>query len=191
MISDSSKKSPSGPFLAADILFSKPQDERVDFDEKELVELFPYGLSLSNDASRPFLILKDKSQELTFPVPLNQLEAGAALTQSSQMSSPISLHKFSEKLLESLEIKLERCIFVEIKGVHQYVRIYMHGHPRYHSMKFRADEVMSLCIQLKVPLFATKNYINRSKLMSAEIVGLAEQAQGNPLLLTKHHQYIM
>jgi bifunctional DNase/RNase len=177
--------------FTADILFSKPQDERVDFEEKDLIELFPFGLSLSNDSTRPFMIFKDKLQEVSLPVAINQLEAGATLSQSSESSTPVCLHRFSELLLASLSIKLERCIFVEIKGVHQYVRLYMSGHPQYHSMKFRADEVMSLCFHLKVPIFATKNFINRSKVMSAEIVGLAETAQKNPLILTKHHNYLM
>lgn len=104
--------------ISADILFAKPQDERVDFDEKDLIELFPYGLSLSNDTTRPFMILKDKSHELSLPVPINQLEAGVTLTQSASSAQPVTLHKFSEKLLESLNIKLDRCIFVEIKGIH-------------------------------------------------------------------------
>ncbi|MCC2680252.1 MAG: hypothetical protein K0R29_2828 [Pseudobdellovibrio sp.] len=177
--------------FTADILFSKPQEERVDFEEKDLIELFPFGLSLTNDSTRPFMILKDKQQEVSLPVALNQIEAGVTLTQSSQSTVPVSLHRFSESLLESLNIKLERCIFVEIKGVHQYVRLYMSGHPQYHSMKFRADEVMSLCFHLKVPIFATKNFINRSKVMSAEIVGLAEGMQNNPLLLAKTHNYLM
>jgi uncharacterized protein len=169
--------------LNPDFLFSKPQDERVDFDEKELIELIPYGLSLSNDASRPFLILKDKAAEFTFPVAINQLEAGVTLTQSAHSALPVTLHRFSETLLNSLEIKLERCVFVEIKGVV--------GHPQYSSLKFRADEVMSLCIHLKIPLYATKSYINRSKLMSAEIVGLAKGLADHPLGLIKPHTYLM
>ncbi len=177
--------------FTADIMFSKPQDERVDFDEKDLIEFFPFGLSLANDSTRPFMILKDKQQEVSLPVAINQIEAGVTLTQSSHSTIPVSLHRFSESLLQSLNIKLERCIFVEIKGVHQYVRLYMAGHPQYHSMKFRADEVMSLCFHLKVPIFATKSFINRSKVMSAEIVDLAEGMQNNPLLLTKNHNYLM
>ena len=177
--------------MTADILFTKPQDERVDFDEKDLIEFFPYGLSLSNDATRPFMILKDKSHELTLPVPVNQLEAGVTLTQSASSALPVTMHKFSEALLDSLDIKLERCVFVEIKGIHQYVRLYMSGHPQYQSLKFKADEVMSLCIHLKVGIFATRNFINRSKVMSAEIVQLAQNTQANPLLLVKHHAYLM
>lgn len=189
MTSDKSQKTTQD--IVADILFTRPQDETINFDEKDLVELFPYGLSLTNDASRPFMILKDKTGEMVLPVPINQIEAGVTLTQSAQAATPVSTHQFSTKLLESLDIKLERCVFVEIKGVHQYVRLYMSGHPQYQSMKFRADEVMSLCIHLKVPLLATKNFINRSKVMSAEIVGLAQGVVNNPLLLTKAHQYLM
>lgn len=186
----SSKVNPPGN-ITADILFSKPQEERVDFVEADLIELFPFGLSLTNDSTRPFMIFKDKQQEVSLPVVINQIEAGVTLTQSAQSTAPVSLHRFSESLLDSLSIKLERCIFVEIKGVHQYVRLYMSGHPQYHSMKFRADEVMSLCFHLKVPFFATKNFINRSKVMSAEIIGLAEGLQDNPLLLAKTHGYLM
>lgn len=177
--------------FSADILFSKPQDESVNFDENDLVELFPYGLSLSNEASRPFMILKDKTGEMTLPVPINQLEAGVTLTQSTHSGEPVTTHKFSERLLESLDIKLERCVFVEIKGVHQFVRIYMKGHSQYQSLKFRADEVMSLSIHLKVPIYATKNFINRSKHMSAEIVNMAQGAAQNPLSLAKTHNYLM
>ncbi len=177
--------------IKADFLFSKPQDERVDFVEKDLIELIPYGLSLSNDAERPFLILKDTTGEYTLPVGINQLEAGVTLTQSAHAALPVTLHRFSEELLRSLNIKIERCVFVEIKGVHQYVRVYMDGHPMYASLKFRADEVMSLCIHLKIPIFATKSYINRSKDMSAEIVGIAKGLENHPLTLIKSHQYLM
>lgn len=177
--------------LTPDFLFSKPQDERVDFEEKDLILLVPYGLSLSNGAERPFLILKDHAGEDTLPVAINQMEAGATLTQSSTSGAPLSLHKFSESLLESLDIQLERCVFVEIKGVHQYVRVYMLNHPKYTSLKFRADEVMSLCIHQKVPIYATRSFIDRSKMMAAEVAGIAQALAANPLALTKTHQYLM
>jgi len=174
-----------------DFLFSKPQDEKVNFHQEDLIELKPYGLSLTNETTRPFLILKDESAEYTLPVAINQLEAGVTLTQSSQLTQPITTHRFSEKLLDSLDIKIERCVFVEIKGVHQYVRLYMSGHPRYQSLKFRADEVMSLCIHLKTPIYATKAFISRSKVMSAEMAGIAKGLADNPLGLIKNQTYIM
>ncbi len=174
-----------------DFLFTKPEDERVDFDDKDLILLKPFGLSLSNDASRPFLILKDESGDDVLPVAINQLEAGVTLTQSSHSAMPVTMHKFSERLLHSLDIQLDRCVFVEIKGVHQFVRIYMSKHPLYQSMKFRADEVMSLCIHQKIPIFATKSYIRKSKIMSAEITQIAKDVNDKPGLLQRHHTYLM
>lgn len=177
--------------IKPDYLFLKLQDERVDFEDKDLILLKPYGLSLTNDAARPFLILKDETGDCVLPVAINQLEAGATLTQSSHSAIPVSLHTFSEKLLSSLDITIDRCVFVEIKGVHQLVRIYMTKHPIYQSMKFKADEVMSLCIQLKIPIFATKSFITKSKIMSAEIIGLNKDLIENPNLLQRQHTYLM
>ncbi len=168
--------------ITPDFLFSRPQDERVDFAEKDLIEFKPYGMSLSNDALRPFLILKDVKGEHTLPVGISQIEAGMALTQSNSHQSSATPHKFVELLLQSIDVEIERCVFIEIKGVHQYVRIYMKNHPRYHSLKLRAEEAMSLCLHFKVPIFATLSFIQKSKLMTAQVSGLAKTVMDNPEL---------
>jgi uncharacterized protein len=152
--------------IKADFLFNSQQDEKFNFDDDELVELKPYGLSLTNENARPFLILKDALGEHTLPVAVTQIEAGVALSQSSPTQMTTTPHAFLDKLLSSLDIKIERCVFIEITGNHQYVRIFMTGHPRYQSIKVRADEAMSLCLHLKVPFYATKSFIQKSKVMS-------------------------
>lgn len=165
--------------LKADFLFNSRQDEKFNFDDDDLVELKPYGLSLTHEAARPFLILKDALGEHTLPVAVTQIEAGVALSQSSPTQMTTTPHAFLEKLIQSLDIKIERCVFIEIKGNHQYVRIFMTGHPRYQSIKVRADEAMSLCLHLKVPFYATKSFIQKSKIMSTntlnEVAHLAMQ----------------
>lgn len=152
--------------LKADFLFNAQQDEKFNFDDDDLVELKPYGLSLNNENSRPFLILKDALGEHTLPVAVTQIEAGVTLSQSNQTQIATTPHAFLDKLLQSLDIKIDRCVFIEITGTHQYVRIFMTGHPRYQSIKVRADEAMSLCLHLKVPFYATKSFIQKSKVMS-------------------------
>jgi bifunctional DNase/RNase len=169
--------------IQPDFLFSKQQDESVDFEEKDLIELKPYGLSLANDTTRPFLILKDDAGLFTLPVGISQIEAGVALTQSSSTLVPSTPHKFSEMLLNSLDIKIERCVFIEIKGLHQYVRIYMTGHLKYQSLKLKADEAMSLCIYLKIPIYATQSFIQKSKVMTAEVSELSKMQTGRPEFL--------
>ncbi len=166
--------------ISPDFLFSRPQDERVDFEEKDLIELKPYGLSLSNDTARPFLILKDESGLYTLPVGISQIEAGMTLTQSSSTQAQAAPHKFSELLLNSLDIKIDRCVFIEIKGLHQYVRVYMTGHLKYQSLKLKADEAMSLCIYLKIPIFATKDFIQKSKTMTVEVAELSKSLLARP-----------
>lgn len=177
--------------FAADVIFSNSQDEQVDFNGDDWVELFPFGLSLSNDALRPFMIFKDKSGDISLPVPINQSEAGATLLQSSAQHAPSGVHQVTSALLESLDIRFERCMFVEIKGVSQYVRLYMQNHPRYQSLKFRAEDVMSLCLHFKVPFFASKKFISGSKVMSAQIIGMAQAVSKNPLVLQNPHNYLM
>lgn len=152
--------------MKADFLFNSQQDEKFNFDDDDLVELKPYGLSLNNENSRPFLILKDVLGENTLPVAVTQIEAGVTLSQSNQTQIATTPHAFLEKLLQSLDIQIERCVFIEIAGNHQYVRIFMTGHPKYQSIKVRADEAMSLCLHLKVSFFATKSFIQKSKIMS-------------------------
>ncbi len=174
--------------LSADFLFSKAQDENVSFREEELIELKPYGMSLNNETTRPFLILKDASGRFILPVGINQLEAGVTLTQSSPSASMGTPHVFSEKLLQSLDITIDKCIFVEIAGHHQFVRIYMTGHPRYQSMKLKAEDAMSLCLHLKVPLFATASFIHRSKVMTAEVSMSAKNILNQPEFLNLKKQ---
>lgn len=169
--------------LNADFLFSKPQDEKVDFIHQDLVELKPYGLSLANDTTRPFLLLKDEKGLYTLPVSISQIEAGMTLTHSSVSQPEMSPHKFVEKLIESLDIKIEKCVFIEIKGLHQYVRVYMSGHPKYQSIKLKAEEAMSLCLHLKVPLYASIDFIQKSKLMTAEISYAAKNLLHQPEFL--------
>ncbi len=149
------------------ITFQSQDQEEESFHQSDLIELVPYGMSV--DVNRPFLLLHDKKHEHTLPVALNPLEAGVALSQANRHNAPITTHKFTQNLLKSLNIQIRQCVFVEIKGVHQYVRLYMTGHTGMSSMKLRADEAMSLCLYLEVPLFATKAFIAKSKIMSAEV----------------------
>ena len=154
--------------MKTDFLFTKIQEDKLNFDDNDLIELKPYGLSLNNETSRPFLLLKDVRGEHTLPVGISQIEAGVAMTQTQPNQLNSTPHTFLQKLIESLDITIERCVFIEISGHHQFVRLFMKGHPKYQSFKVRADEAMSLCLHLKVSFFATKSFIQKSKVMAAD-----------------------
>ncbi|AHI05935.1 hypothetical protein BDW_07165 [Bdellovibrio bacteriovorus W] len=155
--------------LGSQIIFSQPSGEEEVFHQKDLVKLIPYGLSVSNDVTRPFLLLKDEAHQYTLPVAVSPIDAGVVLSQTNGQTLQSSPHKFTAMLLESMGIEIKQAVFVEIRGAHQYLRLYMTGNPQASSFKIRADEAMSLCMYLQVPMFATKGYIGRSRVMNAQV----------------------
>lgn len=167
--------------LKGTIFFQSQDSEEENFHQRDLIQLFPFSMNV--DITRPFLILKDKNHEHTLPVALNPLEAGVTLSQANKSIAPITTHRFSQLLLEKLSMKVEQAVFVEIKGVHQYLRMYTSGNAGVTSIKLRADEAMSLCLYLDVPLFATKSFIAKSKVMSAEIESMDRD-------FTRNHPYM-
>lgn len=160
-------------------------------NDQDLIKLIPFGVQLSADGLRPLLILKDEKGESTMPVTLNALEAGVALTQSNKNIAPTTPHRVTELLLESLNLKIESCVFIEIKGAYQYVQLKLSGHPTVKFIKVRADEAMSFCLHFNVPLFATKDFMARSRVLTAEQVGVAKGILANPEVLNKTHRYVM
>jgi bifunctional DNase/RNase len=154
--------------ISARFIFAQESQEEETFHQSDLVQLFPYGVTLDGDATRPFLLLKDEAHVHTLPVAVSPIDAGVVLSQSNKMILESSPHKFTASLLQSLGIEIKQAVFVEIKGSSQYLRLYLSGHPGMSSIKLRADEAMSLCMFLEVPLFATKNFIGRSRVMSSQ-----------------------
>ncbi len=175
----------------AKVLFADQDKSEEVFHDRDLIQLFPYGLSLNGELSRPFLLLKDSTHEWTLPVAVNALEAGVTLSQSNKNQLPLSPHRFSQALLQSLDIQVVRCVFVEISGHHQFVRLYMMGHPGTNSLKLRADDAMSLCLQLGVPIYATRKFINKSRVMSADIESLQKQARISKTFVDRPPSYLM
>ncbi|MGZ6449628.1 MAG: hypothetical protein ACXWRA_16450, partial [Pseudobdellovibrionaceae bacterium] len=51
--------------LDSQIVFSADLSEKTPFVEKDLIRLKPYGLSVSTDFARPFLLLKDDNHNYT------------------------------------------------------------------------------------------------------------------------------
>lgn len=178
-------------FETPDFVFTNDQSEKSFYNENELFALEPYGVSMAQDLQRPFLLLKNEKENLTLPVALNPIEAGIALSQSNRQIPQATPHRFTELLLDSLDIKIEKCVFCEIKGHSQYVRLHFESHPKYGSLKLRAEEAMSMCLHLGVPFFASKAFIQKSKVMSSEIEGLTKAFHLHSDMQMKNHHYLM
>lgn len=174
-----------------EMVFAESTNEEEVFHQKDLIELEVYGLSLNPDPNHPFLLLKDKTEKYVLSVMINPLEAGVTLTQSNMSIAPVTPHKFAHELMDSLNIEILQCVFVQIKGTHQYVRIYFKGHPKVNSLKFKADEVMSLVLHLKTPIFASKKFIEKSKVLSSRIADLAQNQGPNKKIPHKNQAYVI
>lgn len=184
-------KPTSSDDVRSQYVFSNDLMEAAKHSPKDLIRLKPYGLSVSTDFARPFLLLKDDKHEFTLPVAVNPMEAGVALSQANKSLAPTTPHRFTEALLVSLNMQIERAVFVEIKGHFQYVRLYLKNHPTEDSIKVRADEVMSLCLHLEIPIFASKEYITKSRVMNAEMDDMNADIKAQPSILQKIHPYVM
>jgi bifunctional DNase/RNase len=185
MVIDSVGSDPMAAFR-----FSSDFYEENRIRDEDLIKLIPYGISLTQDPSRPTLLLRDEKNEHSLPVPLSPVEAGVTLHQSNKSALPSNTHKVTELLLETLNIKIHRCVFVEIRNQAQFVRLFLENHPSHGSLKVRADEAMSLCLQLNVEIFATPSFMAKSRVLNVEIEGLKQGLKLNPGVLVKHHQYI-
>jgi uncharacterized protein len=173
------------------IVFQGGPFQLADIKSSDLLRLQPYGIQISADGLRPVLLLRDEKNEHTMPVTLNPLEAGVAITQSNKSIAPTSPHKVTELLLETLKIKFESCIFVEIKGPHLLVDLKLFNHPTHKNLRVRADEAMSLCLHLGTPIFATADFMARTRVMSAQLDGTSKEFMAKTELLTKNHKYMM
>ena len=124
--------------------------------EKEWVQVFPFGVTLSADQSRPIMIFKDKEEKMTLPVWLSPVDAGISLSQSMNKSVPSSPHNLTAKIMEKVGAELKKCLFVEIKGHNQIVELHFEGHPELKTLTHRADESLSFCLFAQAEFFAPR-----------------------------------
>ena len=137
--------------------------------KNEWIEIFPYGLALAPDASRPVMIFKDESEQKVLPVWLSPLDAGIAMTQSGGTLTDASPHNLTWKILKPLGLKLEKCFFVELKGHHQFVRLQFSGSDVIKSLESRADEAISFCLSTDCRFFCRLEFIEACRVMDSSL----------------------
>jgi|GEM_PF-6782994 len=163
--------------------------------ESNWIRMKPYGVQISPDGERPLLLLKDQSQELVLPVRMSPLEAGVAITQSNPSVVPTSPHGVAQSLLTALGLNFSKAMFTEIRGSHQYLLLVLQGSSELKNLRVRADEAMSFCLHLQIPLYATRAFIEHSKIWQVQGAtqihnsGRATSVSGGALRRT--HKYVM
>jgi hypothetical protein len=160
----------------------------VKSSRKQWIELFPYAISMGAVQRRPILIFRDKSESLSLPIWLNQIEASIA---ALDLNKSTNLHALSIKLLESASIQIMRCEFIEIQGHHQFVRLALSGHPKFKELRVRADEAIPICMGLKARFFSTAEFIMQCRDLDIALLGIEQSLNLQPEIGSKRHPYMM
>lgn len=135
----------------------------------EIIELEPFGLTAGVDRLRPVMLFREKGGDAVLPVWLSPLDAGIAVSQHHNQALPMSPHDVPLNILRVLGVKAETCLFKEIKGHQQYVEIGFSGSRKLKTQRFRADHAISFCLQARTRFYCTRDYLNRSREVDAEI----------------------
>src|SRR5690606_37751733 len=92
--------------------------------------------------------------------------------------------RLTNKLLQLLSIRLEKCFFKEIKGPFQIVELHFSGDRRVARLEARADEAISFCLSLGTQFFATVDFMDRCRVLEGEFLSamsmnLSKRGVGN------------
>ncbi|MEI7974217.1 MAG: hypothetical protein WCH11_07605 [Bdellovibrio sp.] len=135
--------------------------------------------------------MKSSVNAQILPVALSPMEAGVALGQAPSNRLQMSPHHLLQSMLTSFGVQIERAVFCEIKGPHQFLNLSFSNHPHLQIQKFRVDEVMSACLFLQVPILAPQKFIEKSRVLTAELEDLHQGLMRRPESLRTSHFYLM
>jgi uncharacterized protein len=138
--------------------------------KSEWIEMFPYGLVVNPDQTRPVMIFKDKSQKRVLPVWMSPVDAGVAVSQTGGQEPDASPHHLTSEIFKLLGLKLEQCFFKELKGHYQIVELHFSGDPRVAKVEARADEAISFCLSQGTQFFSTIEFMERCRVLEGELL---------------------
>ncbi|MCM2281679.1 MAG: bifunctional nuclease family protein [Bdellovibrionaceae bacterium] len=154
-----------------------------------LEEMFVYGITLGSSQRRPILVLKDRDSRLTLPVWLNPVDASYAMRDHSHQA--YAVHTVALAMMSRFGVRLDRCVFTEVKGHHQFVTLHFAGNPQLEKLEVRADDAMSLCLATSARFFATQEFVERCRDVDAEMLELEAGLNLKPEIGSKNHPYVM
>ncbi len=149
--------------------------------KSDWIEMFPFGVALGASQMRPVMIFKDKAEKRVLPVWLSPMDAGIAVTQSATQIEG-SPHTLAVEILNKLGVKLEKCLFHEVRGHRQFVELHFAGAKKFKSIVARADDAISFCMRAGCRFYATVDYIERSRILEDQMVvaGAMRNMEANP-----------
>lgn len=154
------------------------------------IEIKPYGMAFSPAGSRPLLLFRDEKEKMNVPVWVNQLEAGITLVQQEGAAIHGSPHDVTRKIFSSLKIQLERCLFTEVRGHHQFVELHFSGDKRLKPIRTRADEAMSFCLKHNCKFYCKSDFFEACRELKVEMEDVTHQLAQRPGLWRRTTPYM-
>lgn len=172
-------------------MMSKRLEVKIKTNPKgELWEMEPYGVTASADGSRPVMLFRHLGGDEVLPVQLSPIDAGIAVTQHHAMGTTASPHDLTIKVMQGLGVHLEKCVFSEVKGHHQFVELHFKGSRKLKMISARADQAISFSLQARARFFCRPEYIQESKILSEEMAVRAKDLKLNPKVGKNPHPYL-
>ncbi len=159
--------------------------------EPEAVEVFPYGISVGPEISRPVLIFHDESEQLRVPIWLGPLEAATAVAYLDYQGSGYTPLGVLTQVLEQLQVRVEKCVFDQVQGHRQSGVLYFQGLQAMAPIRRSADEVVTVGLTQKARFYATAEFSQRSREMKMEIREVEAHLKAFPDEGRKSHRFLM
>jgi hypothetical protein len=152
---------------------------------QEYVELFVKGIVVGPGYLRPVLLLRDKTEQETLPVWLNPLEFESLDVQSSPALKSSYFHIITRKIMKEMGYRMDRCVFTDLVGHHQYVNIFLVKEAAEDGLwvQSSAEEAMSLCLAMGTRYFATPDVIEKSRSINSELVASFVELPQHPYIM--------
>ena len=131
-------------------------------DEKELIQVEIYGLSLSSSISGGgyAIILKEVEGERRLPIIIGQFEAQAIAIQLEGIVSPRPLtHDLIKNLVEHFGYSIEYVLINEIKDSTFYARIKFDS-DEIEDMDSRPSDALAIALKFQAPIFVSRGIMD-------------------------------
>lgn len=130
----------------------------------EMVEMIVFGLALDEDSQVPILILKDKSEDVIFPIWIGAMEAMSISMTLNKVAVPRPMtHDLMLNVMDKLSATLEA---VEIVSIHEgtyYAELVLRVGEEVRRVDCRPSDSIALALRAGAPIRVAQEVITLNK----------------------------
>ena len=137
-----------------------------DFCGVEWLQLMPKGVVF--EGHHFVLILEDKEKKTQLPIRF-PIQSGDMISVPNMISIwKKSLTTIQEKLFPMMDLELKRCVFIPGKIDTHKVKVFFVKDGAEKFFESDLDRILGLCLETKLPFYATRSYIEQAKTNAGE-----------------------